>query len=95
MAQTGQIKAALLVGSDLRYEMPLLNHRVHQATKLGARVYAVNPVHFDFNYALAGEAIVPPQGMVDALLSLAKAAVADGAHGTVDAGRSDPVGGER
>ncbi|MEP7186677.1 MAG: NADH-quinone oxidoreductase subunit NuoG [Rhodanobacter sp.] len=78
VAQVGQIKAALLVGSDLRYEMPLLNHRVHQATKLGAKVYAVNPVHFDFNYKLAGEAIVAPQAMVDALLSLAKAAVSAG-----------------
>ena len=78
VAQVAQIKAALLVGSDLRYEMPLLNHRVHQATKQGAKVYAVNPVHFDFNYKLAGEAIAPPQAMVDALLSLAKAAVAAG-----------------
>jgi NADH-quinone oxidoreductase subunit G len=78
VAEVEQVRAALLVGSDLRHEMPLLNHRVHQATKKGARVYAVNPAHFDFNYKLAGEAIVAPQALVDALLALAKAAVAAG-----------------
>jgi len=78
VAEVEQVRAALLVGSDLRHEMPLLNHRVHQATKKGARVYAVNPAHFDFNYKLAGEAIVAPQALVDALLALARAAVAAG-----------------
>jgi NADH-quinone oxidoreductase subunit G len=78
VAEVEQIRAALLVGSDLRHEMPLLNHRVHQATKKGAKVYAVNPAHFDFNYKLAGEAIVAPQALVDALLALARAAVTAG-----------------
>ncbi|MFC5525488.1 NADH-quinone oxidoreductase subunit NuoG [Rhodanobacter ginsengisoli] len=95
VAEVDQIRAALLVGSDLRYEMPLLNHRVHQATKLGARVYAVNPAHFDFNYALAGESIVAPQAMVDALLGLARAAVSAGTTapaalaGAIDAAQGD------
>ena len=79
VAEVAQVKAALLVGSDLRHEMPLLNHRLHQAVKKGAKVYTVNPAHFDFNYKLAGEAIVSPQALVDALLALAKAAVATGA----------------
>jgi NADH-quinone oxidoreductase subunit G len=79
VAEVQQVQAALLVGSDLRREMPLLNHRLHQATKQGARVYAINPADFEFNYKLAGAEIVPPQGMVDALLALAKAAVAVGA----------------
>ncbi len=80
VAEVEQVRAALLIGSDLRYEVPLLNHRLHQATKKGAKVYAVNPAHFDFNYTLAGEAVVAPQAMVDALLALAKAAVAAGAN---------------
>jgi NADH-quinone oxidoreductase subunit G len=79
VAELDQVKAALLIGSDLRHEMPLLNHRLHQAVKKGAMVYTVNPAHFDFNYRLAGEAIVAPQALVDALLALAKAAVAAGA----------------
>ena len=79
VARVDQVKAALLVGADLRHELPLLNHRLHQAVKKGARVYAVNPAHFDFNYRLAGEAIAAPQEMVGALLALAGAAVAAGA----------------
>jgi NADH-quinone oxidoreductase subunit G len=79
VADVAQVKAALLVGSDLRHEMPLLNHRLHQAVKKGAKVYVVNPASFDFNYSLAGESIVAPQALVDALLALAKAAVAVGA----------------
>jgi NADH-quinone oxidoreductase subunit G len=79
VAQVAQVKAALLVGSDLRHEMPLLNHRLHQAVKKGAKVYAVNPARFDFNYALAGESVVAPQALADALLALAKAATLDGA----------------
>ena len=79
VAMVEHVKAALLVGSDLRLEMPLLNHRLHQAVKKGARVYTVNPVHFDFNYKLAGEAIAAPQELVGALLALARAAVDAGA----------------
>jgi NADH-quinone oxidoreductase subunit G len=79
VAAIDQVSAALLVGSDLRHELPLLNHRLHQAVKKGARVYAVNPAHFDFNYKLAGEAVVSPQALVDAMLALAKAATEAGA----------------
>ncbi|RDS80502.1 NADH-quinone oxidoreductase subunit G [Dyella monticola] len=78
-ADVDKVKAALLVGSDLRYEMPLLNHRIHQAVKKGAKVYAVNPAEFNFNYSLAGEAVVPPHYLVDSLLVLAKVAIEAGA----------------
>lgn len=79
VTEVSGVKAALLVGSNLRHEMPLLNHRLHQAVKKGARVYTVNPAAFEFNYRLAGESVVAPHALVDALLALAKAAVADGA----------------
>ncbi|HEY8587827.1 MAG TPA: NADH-quinone oxidoreductase subunit NuoG [Rhodanobacter sp.] len=90
MTDVDQIQVALLVGSDLRHEIPLLNHRVHQATKKGAKVYAINPAHFDFNYPLAREVVVAPQALVDALLALAHAAVASGA--TAPASLADAVG---
>ena len=89
VVEVGQVKAALLVGSDLRHEMPLLNHRLHQAVKKGAKVYTVNPASFDFNYKLAGESIVAPQLLVDALLALAKAAVTLGA--SAPAGLADAI----
>ena len=91
VAALDKVRAALLVGSDLRREMPLLNHRLHQAVKKGAKVYTVNPARFDFNYALAGESIAPPQALVDALLALAKAAVAAGS--AAPAALADAIGG--
>ncbi len=90
VADVDKVKSALLVGSDLRHEMPLLNHRVHQATKKGAKVYAVNPARFAFNYALAGQEVVAPQAMVGALLALAKAAVDAGA--SAPAALADAIG---
>lgn len=93
VARVEHVKAALLVGSDLRHELPLLNHRLHQAVKKGARVYAVNPVHFDFNYKLAGEAIAAPQELAGALLALARAAVDAGA--AAPAGLAEPIGAAR
>ena len=80
VAEVAQVKAALLVGSDLRRELPLLNHRLHQAVKKGAKVYVVNPATFEFNYALAGESIAAPQALVEALLALAKAALGEGVN---------------
>ncbi|NID15102.1 NADH-quinone oxidoreductase subunit NuoG [Luteibacter yeojuensis] len=78
VASLDKVKAALLVGSDLRQEVPLLNHRVRQAVKKGAKVYAVNPAHFNFNYPLAGESVAAPHALVNELLVLAKAAGENG-----------------
>jgi NADH-quinone oxidoreductase subunit G len=91
VAEIDKVKAALIVGSDLRHEMPLVNHRLHQATKKGAKVYLVNPAQFAFNYPLAGQAIVAPHAMVDALLAVAKAAV--GAGASAPAALADAIGG--
>ncbi|HET9835713.1 MAG TPA: NADH-quinone oxidoreductase subunit NuoG [Rhodanobacteraceae bacterium] len=71
--QLEQVGAALLVGCDARREVPLLNHRLRQASKHGARIFAINPAHFDSNYVLAGETVVPPQRMLESLLLLARA----------------------
>lgn len=40
----------------------------------GARVHVINPLDFDFNFALAGKQIVAPAAMVDVVLGLARAA---------------------
>ncbi|MGH8191588.1 MAG: NADH-quinone oxidoreductase subunit NuoG [Rhodanobacteraceae bacterium] len=93
VADVANVTAALIIGGNLRQEMPLLNHRLrhasrHDASKHpasnpahydiaevhGAAIYAINPVHFDFNYELAGEKVFAPQHLVDALLCTAKAA---------------------
>jgi NADH-quinone oxidoreductase subunit G len=42
----------LLVGSWLRKEIPLLNHRLRKAGQKGAGIWAINPETFDFNYEM-------------------------------------------
>src|SRR5450432_3585211 len=66
--------AILLVGCNLRHELPLVSHRVRKAWQHGAKVYAINPLDFDFNFDLAGKTIATPAAMIDALLKLASAA---------------------
>ena len=44
----------------------------------GAAIYAINPVHFDYNFPLAGEKVFGPQDFVDAMLCTAKAAGVQG-----------------
>jgi len=78
------LDAALLVGSNLRKEQPLINHRLRKAAGAGAEVMAVNPVSFTFNYDLAEEITAAPSALVDELAAVAKAAgaahpLADGA----------------
>jgi NADH-quinone oxidoreductase subunit G len=77
VAAIEKANAILLVGSNLRHELPLVNHRVHTAWKRGAKIYAINMIDFDFNFDLAGKTIATPVAMLDAMLKLARAARGD------------------
>ena len=67
VAEIDQAGAVVIVGSNLRHEVPLLHQRVRKASLRGAKVHAVNPVDFDFAFELASRRIVPPSAMADAL----------------------------
>ncbi|PZO07157.1 MAG: NADH-quinone oxidoreductase subunit G [Lysobacteraceae bacterium] len=81
-AETFQMPAAeleradvvLLVGCNLRHELPLLHQRLHKAGKAGAKVFAINPVDYEFTFAIAGKRIVAPSQLPGALAAVAKAA---------------------
>ena len=70
----------LLVGSNIRKEQPLLGLRIHKAWKRGARVMAVNPMDYGFQFKLAFQKAVSPRDMIT---SLARIAACMGA-GSVD-----------
>jgi len=40
----------LIIGSNVRKEMPLINHRIFSASKKNAKIYAINSSEYDFNY---------------------------------------------
>ena len=70
-ASLAEIESAdriVLLGSNIRHELPLLHARLRKAqTQKGAQIFAVNPVDFDFAFALAGKQIVAPSKFVQAL----------------------------
>ncbi len=67
VADIEKADAIFIVGCELRHELPLVNHRVRKAWTLGAKVYVVNPVDFDFTYDLHSKQIVAPSGIAAAL----------------------------
>jgi NADH-quinone oxidoreductase subunit G len=79
IAALEQADLVVLVGCNLRQELPLLNVRVRKAViQRRAAVYALNVLGYDANYPLAGSVSAPPGGLVEVLGDLA-AAVAGGA----------------
>ncbi|WP_374013789.1 NADH-quinone oxidoreductase subunit NuoG [Pseudoxanthomonas koreensis] len=68
LAEIEQADAVVVLGSNIRHELPLLHARLRKAQiKHGTRIHVVNPVDFDFTFELAGRQIVPPSGFAGAL----------------------------
>ncbi|WP_449448027.1 NADH-quinone oxidoreductase subunit NuoG [Thermomonas brevis] len=70
VADIEQADVIVIVGSNLRHEVPLLHQRVHKAAKRGARVHVVNPVDFGFTFGIASKHIVAPSKLADAVAKL-------------------------
>ena len=55
IAEVEHLEGLLIVGSDLRHEVPMLAHRIRKAaTKGGAQVAFLNPRRFDYMFPVAG-----------------------------------------
>ncbi|KHD06284.1 NADH dehydrogenase [Candidatus Thiomargarita nelsonii] len=72
IADLEQCDAALVIGSHLRKEQPLLNHRLRKASQRGAKVMLLNPVDYEFNLAIADKIIAAPTAWVENLAGIAK-----------------------
>ncbi|MEN8176255.1 MAG: NADH-quinone oxidoreductase subunit NuoG, partial [Pseudomonadota bacterium] len=83
------LDAVLLVGSNVRKEQPLINHRLRRAALGGAAVMALNPVAYDFNYELDEGLVSAPSRMLDELAAVASAAGVD--HPLVSDARAGDV----
>lgn len=71
------IDSALIVGSSIRKEQPMLAHRLRKAALEGAQISFINPLELDLNY-VAQQIVVTPAGMITELAAVAKAAGASG-----------------
>jgi len=67
VAEIEQADVIVIVGSQLRHELPLLHARIRKAVQRGAKVHVVNPVDFDFTFDIASKQIVPPSELADAI----------------------------
>ena len=75
VADVSAQQAALLIGSNVRKEQPIMGHQLRQASLKGAKISFVNPVNFDFNFSVAHDFSVAPAQMFKELKVLAKAAL--------------------
>lgn len=78
VAELDQADVVVIVGSNLRHELPLVHQRIRKAFTRGAKIHVVNPVDFDFTFELASKRIVAPSQLAaalgdEALVELAKA----------------------
>lgn len=74
IADISQLKSALIIGSTLRKDHPLIAQRLRQAVKNGMKLSIVNPVDDDLLVHVANKTIVAPSSMVKALAEILKAA---------------------
>ncbi len=70
-----KLDAVLLVGSNVRKEQPLINHRLRKASMRGAQMLAINPVDYDLNFNTSAQIITSPDKMVTALAGVLKALI--------------------
>jgi NADH-quinone oxidoreductase subunit G len=68
--------AVLLIGSNVRKEQPMINHRIRNAViKNNAKVMCVNPYEIDFNYDVESQSVSSPRDMVNTLAVVAKSSI--------------------
>jgi NADH-quinone oxidoreductase subunit G len=74
IADVDSLQGVLVVGSNLRHEMPLLAHRIRKAALRGAQVAFLNPRRFEYLFTLAGYSVA--EDLVGALASVVRATAA-------------------
>ncbi|MGH8304254.1 MAG: NADH-quinone oxidoreductase subunit NuoG, partial [Steroidobacteraceae bacterium] len=74
IADVDSLSSLLLVGSNLRREVPILAHRVRTAARRGARVAMLNPAPFPYQFPLAAYLISAPAALVTDLAAILAAA---------------------
>jgi len=73
IAELSTLDAVLLIGSNVRKEQPLINHRLRKASLRGCNMLIVNPLDCDFNFNVTARVIVPPGMLPQALAGILKA----------------------
>ena len=72
IADIEKLNAILLIGSNVRFEQPLISHRINKACSEGAKILAVNPMDFPFVFDLKEKLIVSSTELPNILTQVAK-----------------------
>jgi NADH-quinone oxidoreductase subunit G len=75
IAAVEELEGLLVIGAQLRAELPLLAHRVRKAARRGARVAVLNPAAFEHLFPVAATLVSAPDRMVAALAGVLAAAL--------------------
>jgi NADH-quinone oxidoreductase subunit G len=78
IAELEQVSGALIVGSNLRKEVPLLAHRLRKAALRGARISFVNPQQYEYLFPVANYLASNGLDLFGHLVAIAAAASAAG-----------------
>ncbi|MGH8315141.1 MAG: molybdopterin-dependent oxidoreductase, partial [Steroidobacterales bacterium] len=73
LAEIERLQSILVVGSNLRREIPLVAHRIRKAALAGARVSFVNPREFEYRFPVAAQLV--SDSAVKSLAALVRAAL--------------------
>jgi NADH-quinone oxidoreductase subunit G len=73
IAELDHLDTVLLIGSNPRKDQPLINLRLRKAALKGAKIFAINPLDYDFTYRLAGKTVCSPAEMLRSLAGVASA----------------------
>jgi len=94
IADVDSLQGLLVIGSNLRREMPILAHRVRKAAQRGAKVALMNPVAFPYHFPIAASLESAPGHQIADLAAILRAA-AEVAGATVPAHLAAVVGGAK
>jgi len=83
IADIEQADAILVIGSNIQKEIPLISLRIRKAMQNGAKIVAINPLDYAFNFDLTAKKITA--NLSEALASVANAFHAEFADVAVDA----------
>ena len=74
IASIDKLSSLLIVGSNLRREVPVLAHRVRKAARKGTKVAMLNPSRFDYKFPITAYVASAPSRQVADLAAIVAAA---------------------
>jgi NADH-quinone oxidoreductase subunit G len=74
IAAIDELTGLLIVGSNLRREVPMLGHRVRKAARRGAQLAFLNPARFQYQFPVAAYLTSAPRTLVGDLAAVLAAA---------------------